>query len=106
MGISCLKNVSKGFLVGGDNGSIALWVRHDENPNISNIDNELYTRLKVIMPKTAAGIRKSPICTISINKNDDKIIVSYKNNDLAKANISQCWNVGKQYEKDVTFEFL
>lgn len=74
--IVCLTTFSKGFIVGSEYGSFALWVKSEENEDNSNED-DLYK-----LQKKWVAERKSEVCAINLSQNEDLLAVSFKSNDI------------------------
>ncbi len=74
--IVCLTTFSKGFIIGSEYGSFALWVKCEETEENSNED-DLYK-----LQKKWVAERKSEVCAINLSQNEDSLAVSFKSNDI------------------------
>ena len=111
MGITCLTTFSKGFIIGSDLGSFALWVKSDESDeNEMGESNEVF-----ILQKKWVAERKSGVCCIDISANEDSLAVSFKSNDICTYEMSSILpttsealelNNSSKIQKEVKFDYL
>lgn len=83
-GISCIKQYSKGFFIGSDDGVMALWVRSEENNQSSNKENQAYDFIRRWAPVVTKGTK---IICMDINTSEDYVAAACQNNNVALVNI-------------------
>ena len=76
---------SKGFIVGSDNGNMAIWVRVDES---DKGNDSLGDEGGVSFLKRWHTERKSGIMAMDITLTEDLIAVAFQNNDIATIEMS------------------
>lgn len=111
MGITCLTAFSKGFIIGSDYGSFALWLKVDESD-----ENEMGESTEAfVLQKKWVAERKSGVCCIDISMNEDVMIASFKSNDICTYEMTsilpttaEAIELGSstKFQKEVKFEYL
>lgn len=73
LGVSVIAPFSKGFIVGSDNGNMAIWVKLDETDKVDGLSDEG----GVSFLKRWHTERKSGIMAMDITQTEDMIAVSF-----------------------------
>lgn len=111
LGITCLTPFSKGFVIGSDLGTFALWIKTDDSDdNDMGESNEVFS-----LQKKWLAERKSGVCCIDISPNEDAMAVSFKSNDICTYEMgsilpttSEALELGSsaKLQKEVKFDYL
>lgn len=82
--ISCIKTYSKGFFVASDTGTMALWVKSEENNQSSNQDDQDYDFIRRWSPVVTKGTK---VISMDVNRTEDQLAAACQNNNIALVNI-------------------
>lgn len=84
MGVSAIASFPRGFVVGSENGHMAIWVRADEGDRNDDMGDEG----GVSFLKRWHTERKSGVASIDISSSEELIAVAFCNNDIATIEMS------------------
>ena len=116
--VSSIVAFSRGFVIGGDNGTFSVWIKNEDvDPDLGqkNFFNFLRTR-KPPEGLSEELLKKGGIVSLDVSPSEDLLAVCFKNNDLATVSMNQLvpstadvvdpFKLKKLLEKDIQFDYL
>ena len=103
--ITCVRAYSKGFFVASENGTMALWVRSDENNAATSgagKDSQLYDFIRKWQPPATKGTRIISMC---ISPTEEYVAAACKNNDVALVHVKSV-GLNEDQSKDVKVDLM
>ncbi|EAR88012.2 WD domain, G-beta repeat protein (macronuclear) [Tetrahymena thermophila SB210] len=85
VGISCMASFTKGLILANETGLFSVWMKDEDSDNVGTSEEDY----QIAYVRSWTSDRGSGAVTIEISKNDDLLVVGFKNNDIATFDLQQ-----------------
>jgi len=100
--ISCIQPYNKGFFIGSNEGTMALWVKSEENNQTASKEDQIYDFIRCWSP---VATKDTKIISMNVNSSEDYVAAACLNNNIGLVNIKSI-GLNESMSRDVKVDLV
>lgn len=100
--ISCIQAYSKGFFIASEEGTMALWVKREENTQTTSKEDQVYDFIRKWSPIVIKGTK---ITAMDVNPSEEIVAASCLNKNIALVNIKSI-GLNENINRDIKVDLV